>query len=162
MPKISNKYGHTMTQLEKCTPYHSKSIHFWKALSSRNSKWLYFCGVKSKIVMADQNWNFVKKGKSLQNVEFYHAIPHIKFKARFVFFKPRPIYIPVYIPVCIVCIVCWGSHPYFTEKLQGEKRRLIENKFLSNSTFWSAIIFPDLPLSQKLTSFLESLKRAYK
>ena len=23
--------------------------------------------------------------------DFHHAIPHIKFKARFVFFKPRPI-----------------------------------------------------------------------
>ena len=44
-----------MTQLEKCTPYHSKVYIFGKLFLQGIQKWLYFCGRgKSKNIMADQ------------------------------------------------------------------------------------------------------------
>ena len=72
--------------------------------------------------------------------DFHHAIPHIKFKARFVFFKPRPIYTYSLLGFTLI----------LDRNAPGWKA-ITDQKyfFFSNLTFWSAIMFSDLPLSQK-------------
>ena len=105
-----------MAQLEKCTPYYNKSIHLKKAFSSRKlQKWHSFCSRgNSENTITDQTLKFCLKMFIASECQiFQHAIPHMEFKAKFMFFKPS---------LTHTYIVCWGSHICFTEKLQGEKR----------------------------------------
>ena len=83
--------------------------------------------------------------------DFHHAIPHIKFKARFVFFKPRPIY---------TCSLL-GFTPMLDRKAPGWKVMTDQNNFFSNLTFWSAIMFTDLPLSQKQCHFWNPWRKSF-
>ena len=130
-----------MTQLDLCTTYHSKSIHFWKALQGIQNCFIFVVGASLKALWLIKIWNFVKK------CQIFIMLYPTKFKARFVSFKPWPIY----------TIVCWGSHPCFTENLQGEKRRLTKNNFFISLTFWSAV-FRLTPIT-KIMPFFESLKK---
>ena len=99
MPKISSKYAFAHLQWHNLKSVHPTIVKvkytFLERSFIKESKngFIFVVGASLK----HYGWSKIeilikKKVSQLYLSDFHHAIPHIKFKARFVFFKTRPIY----------------------------------------------------------------------